>query len=43
MCILALKKLKCMSARDMTMTKNKQIIEADLYQSEDNCVAFRPE
>jgi len=39
MCILALKKLKCMSARDLTRTKNKQIIEADLYQCEDNFVA----
>ena len=37
--ILALKELKCMSARDLTRTKNKQIIEADLYQSEDNLVA----
>ena len=27
--ILALKKLKCMSASDLTRTKNKQIIEAD--------------
>jgi len=28
-CILALKKLKCMPASDLTRTKNKQIIEAD--------------
>jgi len=39
MSILALTKLKCMSVRDLTWTKNKQIIEADLYQSEDNFVA----
>jgi len=35
---LALKKLKYMSARGLTRT-NKQIIEADMYQSEDNFVA----
>ena len=36
---MALKKLKCISARDLTRTKSKQIIEADLYQSADNFVA----
>ena len=31
MCILALKRLNFVSTRDLTRTRNKQIIEGDLY------------